>query len=266
MIVSWNWLAQYVRLDMPVETLTERLALAGLNHESTSEVGGDLAIDLEVTSNRPDCLGHLGVAREVSVLFDTPLRIPDPRPASSGASVETRAGVTVEATDLCPRFTARVISGAQVGESPWWMRKRLETLGVRPVSNVVDVTNYVMFECGQPLHAYDLDRLAGRRLVVRAARPGERLKAINAKTYELTPDMLVIADAERPVGLAGVMGGLDPEIGAATRNVLVEAAQFDPMSVRRTSRTLGLFSPSSYRFERPLDPEVTGWASRRTAE
>src|SRR3954468_24717314 len=238
MIVSWNWLTQYVRLAMPVEVLTERLALAGLNHEATSEVGGDLAIDLEVTSNRPDCLGHLGVAREISVLFDTPLRIPDPRPRTAGASVETRTGVTVEAPDLCPRFTARVISGAKIGESPWWLRKRLETLGVRPISNVVDVTNYVMFECGQPLHAYDLDRLAGRRLVVRRGRPGETIRAINNKVYELSPEMLVIADDERPVGVAGVMGGADTEINPASKNILIEAAQFDAISIRKTARAL----------------------------
>src|SRR6185437_5192615 len=119
MIVSWNWLTQYVRLDMPVEVLTERLALAGLNHESTAEVGGDLAVDLEVTSNRPDCLGHIGVAREISVLFDKALRVPDPRPATAGEPAEKLTGVTVEDADLCPRFTARVVSGATVRESPW---------------------------------------------------------------------------------------------------------------------------------------------------
>jgi phenylalanyl-tRNA synthetase beta chain len=266
MIVSWNWLREYLRLDMPVEVLTDRLALSGLNHESTSDVGGDLAIDLEVTSNRPDCLGHLGVAREISVLFDRPLTKPDPRPRASGAPVETMTSVVVEASDLCPRFTARVVSGLTVGESPWWLRKRLETLGVRPISNVVDVTNYVMFECGQPLHAYDLDQLSGRRLIVRRAKAKEQLRAINNKVYDLNPEMLAIADAERPVGLAGVMGGLDSEIGSRTCNVLIEAAQFDAMSVRKTSRALGLFSPSSYRFERPLDPEITEWASRRCAE
>jgi phenylalanyl-tRNA synthetase beta chain len=266
MIVSWNWLAQYVRLDMPVEVLTERLALAGLNHESTSEVGGDLAIDLEVTSNRPDCLGHLGVAREVAVLFEKDLRVPDPRPAESGRAVDGLTSVTVEDPDLCPRFMARVVSGARVGESPWWLRKRLETIGVRPISNVVDVTNYVMFECGQPLHAYDLDRLAGRRLVVRRARPGEMLTAINGRTYELSPEMLAIADADRPVGLGGVMGGLDTEIGPGSSNVLIEAAQFDPISIRKTARALNLHSPASYRFERPIDPEGTEWASRRCAE
>lgn len=266
MIVSWNWLSQYVRLEMPVEVLTERLALTGLNHESTDEVGGDLAIDLEVTSNRADCLGHLGVAREIGVLFNVPLLVPDPRPKTSGEPVESKARITVEAPDVCPRFTARVVSGVTVKESPWWLRKRLETLGVRPISNVVDVTNYVMFECGQPLHAYDLDRLADRRLIVRRARSKETLKAINGKDYELAAEMLVIADAERPVGLAGVMGGLETEIGPATKDVLIEAARFAPLSVRKTSRALGLLSPSSHRFERPLDPEATEWASRRCAE
>ncbi|WP_435007726.1 phenylalanine--tRNA ligase subunit beta [Tundrisphaera lichenicola] len=266
MIVSWNWLSDYLRLDMPVEVLSERLMLSGLNHESTEEVGGDLAIDLEVTSNRPDCLAHLGVAREIGVLFDRPVRFPDPRPATGGVAADTIAGVGIEAPDLCSRFTARVVTGVKVGESPWWMRKRLETLGVRPISNVVDVTNYVMLECGQPLHAYDLAKVEGRSLIARRARKGERLRAINGKDYELTPEMLVIADAARPVGLAGVMGGLETEIGPGTVDVLIEAARFAPLIVRRTSRALGLTSDSSYRFERPIDPEVTEWASRRCAE
>jgi phenylalanyl-tRNA synthetase beta chain len=266
MIVSWNWLSQYVRLDAPVEALTERLSLAGLNHESTTEVGGDLAIDLEVTSNRPDCLNHIGVAREISVLFGQQLSIPDPKPRTAGQAVESVASVLVEDSELCPCFTARVVTGCRIGESPWWLRKRLETLGVKPISNVVDVTNYVMFECGQPLHAYDLTKVAGRRLIVRKARAGETLKAINTKVYELTSEMLTISDAERPVGLAGVMGGLETEIGLDSAQVLIEAALFDPVSVRKTSRSLGLASPSSYRFERCLDPERTEWASRRCAE
>lgn len=266
MIVSWNWLTDYVRLDMSVEKLAQRLALSGLNHEATEEVGGDLAIDLEVTSNRPDCLCHLGVAREIAAVFGRALAEPNPQPRETGPDVRETTGVTVDDPRLCPRFTARVITGATVGDSPWWLRKRLETLGVRPVSNIVDITNYVMFECGQPLHAYDLDRLDERRLIVRNARPGESLRAINGKTYELDQRQLVIADARRPVGLAGVMGGLDSEIGPSTRNVLIESAQFDMMSVRRTARALGLNSPSSFRFERPMDPERTEWASRRCAE
>lgn len=267
MIVSWNWLTDYVRLDMPVETLTERLALTGLNHESTEEVGGDLAIDLEVTSNRPDCLSHLGVAREITAAFAKPSPSePNPRPREKGRAVDRAATVRVDEPDLCPRFTARVIDGVVVRESPWRLKKRLETLGVRPINNVVDITNYVLFECGQPLHAYDLDRLAGRGLIVRKAAPGESLRAINAKTYSLRSDMLVIADAERPVGLAGVMGGLETEIRPETQSVLIESARFDPMSIRSTSRALGLFSPSGYRFERGLDPERTEWASRRCAQ
>ncbi|HEV3121674.1 MAG TPA: phenylalanine--tRNA ligase subunit beta [Isosphaeraceae bacterium] len=266
MIVSWNWLTEYVRLDMPVEELTTRLALAGLNHEHTSEVEGDLAIDLEVTSNRPDCLCHLGVAREIAVLFQKVLRVPAAQPPARGQRVEQSARVRVEAPDLCPRFTARVVKDVKIGESPWWLRKRLQTLGTRPINNIADITNYVMFECGQPLHAYDLDRLAGSAIVVRRGRAGEVLKAINGRAYPLEPAMLVIADEERPVGLAGVMGGLDTEISAATVNVLIEAAQFDAMSVKRAVRGLGLESEASRRFERPMDPEATEWASRRCAE
>ena len=206
MIVSWNWLTDYLRLDMPVEVLTERLALTGLNLESIADVGGDLAIDLEVTSNRPDCLGHLGVAREISVAFDKPLRVPDPRPTTSGPPVETQTGGDRRGRATFARGSPRgSISGVKVGESPWWLRKRLETIGVRPISNIVDVTNYVMFECGQPLHAYDLDRLAEHRLVVRRAGAGETLTAINNKVYELNPEMLVIADAEA----SGRAGGRD---------------------------------------------------------
>jgi len=266
MIVSWNWLSDYVSLSMSAEVLAERLALTGLNHEGTEEVGGDLAIDLEVTSNRSDCLGHLGVAREVAAVFELEFREPDPRPPETGTPVTDLTAVDVEAPDVCPRFTARVVTGAKVGPSPWWLRKRLETLGLRSINNVVDITNYVMFECGQPLHAYDLKTLKGHRLVVRRAKKGERLVAINGKTYELDAGMLAIADAERPVGLAGVMGGLETEIGETTTDILIEAAQFDPLLVRKTSRGLGLSSPSSYRFERPMDPERTEWASRRCAE
>ena len=266
MIISWNWLAQYLKLDMPVADLAHRLMMSGFNHEGTEDVDGDFAIDLEVTSNRADCLSHLGVAREVGVLFDRPVTEPAPSPPTAGAAVETLTRVDVLEPALCPLFTARVIRGVTLGESPWWMKSRLKTLGVRSISNIVDITNYVMFECGQPLHTYDLDLLAEQRLVVRKAAPGESIKAINGKTYELGPQMLAIADANRPVGLAGVMGGLDTEIGPTTKNVLIEAAVFDPVSVRSTARALTLHSPSSFRFERGIDPARTEWASRRCAQ
>ena len=175
------------------------------------------------------------------------------------------ASVRVDAPDLCPRFTARIITGVTIGPSPWWLRKRLETLGQRPVNNVVDATNYVMFECGQPLHAYDLDALHGRSIIVRRGVAGEKLAAINNKEYAITPEMLVIADADRAVGLAGVMGGLDTEIGPTSRDVLLESARFDAMAVRKASRALNLPSEAGRRFERPLDPAMTEWASRRCA-
>ncbi len=268
MIVSWNWLSEYLRLEMPVDQLTEKLALSGLNHESTDDVGGDLAIDLEVTSNRPDCLNHLGIAREIGVLFDLPVKWHDPQPNPTKPAKLVTSLTQVENLEpsLCIHFTARVVTGASVKESPWWLRKRLETLGVRPISNIVDITNYVLFESGQPLHAYDLSKLAEHRLVVRKAKAGEELVAINGKTYKLQPNMLVIADAKGPVGLAGVMGGLETEISSSSKDILIESARFESISVRNTSRELGLFSPSSHRFERPMDPEKTDWASRRCVE
>ena len=265
MIISWNWLGDYVRLDMPEAALSERLALSGLNHESTSDVGGDLAIDLEVTSNRPDCLSHLGVAREVAALYGKAVCEPNPRPIAAGRQVNDHASVEVLAPDLCPRFTARVVRGVTLGPSPWWLRKRLETVGIKPISNVVDITNYVMMECGQPLHAYDLGRLKGSKIVVRRGVQGEKLKAINGKDYALDAGMLVIADDERPVGLAGVMGGLDTEIGESTRDVMIEAALFDAVAVRRAARAFSLFSEASRRFERPMDPARVEWAGRRAA-
>ena len=260
MIVSLDWLADYVDVP-PVEQMTERLLLAGLNHEATETVGSDTAVDLEVTSNRPDCLGHLGVAREVAVLFECPLRIPPielPKPRKAAA-----VSVTIEAGDICPYYSARIIRGVTVGPSPDWLVSRLATVGIASVNNIVDITNYVMLECGQPLHAFDLGQLAGGQIIVRRARPGEPFEAINHKRYELTDQMAVIADCDRPVALAGVMGGAETEISLATTDVLVESAQFAPLPVRAAARGLTLSSPSSYRFERGPDPAAVEWASQR---
>src|SRR5262245_29666384 len=193
MVVSWNWLTDYIRLDMPVDTLAERLALTGLNHESTSEVGGDLAIDLEVTSNRPDCLGHLGIAREIAVLWNRPLQLPPATPKTTTQRAGDLTRVALECPDLCYQYTARVIQGATVKPSPSWLAGRLATVGITAINNVVDVTNYVLMECGQPLHAFDYDRLTENRIVVRQARAGETLEAIDHKTYELDACMCVIA-------------------------------------------------------------------------
>ncbi len=265
MIISTTWLADYVQVPAPADELVERLALAGLNHEATTAVGDDTAIELEVTSNRPDCLGHVGVAREAAVLFDRPLAIPDPRPLEGGEPAASRIQVRIESPEICPFYSARVIRGVRIGPSPAWLVDRLRTVGVATVNNVVDVTNYVMLECGQPLHAFDLAAIRGGRIVVRRAVPGEPFTAINHKTYTLDERMCVIADAERPVALAGVMGGADSEISAATVDVLLESAQFAPLPVRAAARGLALASGSSYRFERGPDPAMVDWASRRAA-
>lgn len=266
MIVSWNWLNDYVQLSASPDEVAERLMMAGLNHESTEKAGDDWAIDLEVTSNRPDCLGHIGIAREAAVLLRQPLTIPDAAPPAEGPPVSELAQATIEARKLCPRYTARVIRGVKVGPSPGWLVERLKAIGVAAINNVVDVTNYVLFECGQPLHAFDFKKLRGARIVVREARAGEKIEAIDHKIYELAPGTCVIADAERPVAVAGVMGGADTEVTEATTDLLIESAIFDPASVRATARKLNLHSPSSYRFERGVDPHGVDWASRRCCE
>ena len=263
MIVSLDWLADYV--DLPeVDALTERLLLSGLNHESTKMVHDDTAVDLEVTSNRPDCLGHIGVAREVSVLFQRPLKIPA---ASVGGGESPHFfSVAIESTDMCPFYSARLIRGVTVGPSPDWLVRRLETVGVASVNNVVDATNYVMLECGQPLHAFDLNKLNGEKIIVRRAAEGESFVAINHKEYKLTSEMCVISDAKQSVAIAGVMGGAETEISLETTDVLIESAQFAPLPVRSAARALVLGSPSSYRFERGPDPAAVEWASCRAVE
>ena len=266
MLVSWEWLKQYVALDMSPAELAERLMMAGLNHEDTHAVGDDLAINLEVTSNRPDCLGHLGVAREIAVLWNRALKLPAADPHQSTARVDDLAQVRVDNPRQCMRYTARVIRGVKVSPSPRWLVNRLSTIGIGAINNVVDITNYVLFECGQPLHAFDLARLSGRQIIVRQAREGEKFLAINHKSYVLDPSVCVIADAQRAVGLGGVMGGAETEVSAQTSELLIESAEFDPLSIRNTARRLSLHSDSSYRFERGLDPaRSTSAACRRIA-
>ncbi len=266
MLVSWDWLRQYVTLDVSVEELTERLTMSGLNLEEFHAVGGDTCIDLEVTSNRPDCLGHLGIAREAAVLLGQTLKVPAALPKSGTAPVSAVTSVAIECPDLCSQYQARIIRGAKVGPSPAWLVQRLATVGIASINNIVDLTNYVLMECGQPLHAFDFDKLHGKKIIVRRARPGEKLQAIDHKEYVLTPEMCVIADADHPVALAGVMGGAETEITTATKNILIESALFAPLSIRETSRRLKLHSDSSYRFERALDPHGPDWASRRCCE
>lgn len=266
MIVSWDWLQQYVKLPVTADEFGKRVMMAGLNLESVEAKGSDVAVDLEVTSNRVDCLGHIGVAREAAVCFDVPLTVPAAQPTTSTTATSSVTSVSIENPDQCPRYIARVIKGVKVGPSPSWLRNRLETIGIASINNVVDITNYVLMECGQPLHAFDFDKLTEKRIVVRRGRANETIQAIDHKEYKLTPDMCVIADAQRPVAIAGVMGGAATEISTATTNVLIEVADFAPRSIRATARELKLHSDSSYRFERGVDPYQMDWASRRCCE
>ena len=263
MNVSYRWLLDYVETDLSAEAVAAALTRIGLNVDSQAEVaGGDVCFDVEVTSNRPDCLGHLGVARELAAAIGSEVRLPDVACDESDEACDDVARVEVAELDLCPLYTARVIRGVKVGPSPSWLAGRLEAVGVRPVNNVVDVTNYVMMACGQPLHGFDYAGLAEHRIVVRRARDGEAFVAIDHSEHALTPERLVIADGKRAVALAGVMGGVNTEISGATTDVLLEAAVFDSLSIRNTARALGMASDSSYRFERGVDAGGTDWASR----
>ena len=266
MLISYQWLKSLVPLSVGVDEFALRMMMAGFNHESTTAVGDDWCVDLEITSNRPDCLGHIGLAREAAVLFGSTLKLPAAAPKVGATKVETLTQVAVECPELCPRYTARVIRGVKVGPSPAWLQKRLTTIGQPSVNNVVDITNYVLMETGQPLHAFDLAKLHGRKIIVREARSGEKFEAINHKSYTLEPGMCVIADAERPVALGGVMGGVDSEVSTATTELLIESAAFDPLSIRTTARKLALRSDSSYRFERGVDIDAADWVSRRCCE
>jgi phenylalanyl-tRNA synthetase beta chain len=222
-------------------------------------------LDLEVTWNRPDSLCMIGVARELAALFGSKLKVPSVEFPEKGEPVANLAKVTIEDTIGCPRYTARVISGVKLGASPMWMQRRLSLAGVRPISNVVDITNYVMLECGQPLHAFDHKLLANHEIVVRRAKPGEKMATLDGIDRKITPEMLMIADGKSPVALAGIMGGAGSEIQDNTDTVLLESAFFDPRSIRRTSSALALSTEASYRFERRIDIGGVDWASRRAA-
>ncbi|MEM9645423.1 MAG: phenylalanine--tRNA ligase subunit beta, partial [Planctomycetota bacterium] len=271
MLVSWKWLSKYVDLSMPIAELEDRFSFSGLNHEGTETIpdaGGEPnhVIDLEVTSNRGDCLGHLGVAREVAVLYNKELCRPAPQLSAGQKKVSDLLSIENRFLEACPRYTARVVLGVRVGPSPAWLVEALNSVGIASVNNVVDATNFVMLECGQPLHAFDHAKLEDQKIIVRPAEDDESLEAIDHREYKLSPSMCVIADAARASAVAGVMGGAHSEVNAETRDLVIEAAVFTPLSVRRTARALKLHSPSSFRFERRVDPVGVEWASRRCCE
>jgi len=263
MLILYNWLREFVEFDLAPRQLAERLTMIGLAVDAVHERDEDAILELDLTANRPDCLSHLGVAREVAAMVGATLKMPAVRIAALCGHIGELVSVEVEEPQLCPRYTARAVRNVRVGPSPKWLTERLQKLGQRPINNVTDVTNYVLHEQGQPLHAFDLDRLRGQRVVVRRARAGEKILTLDGIERELGAEMLVIADAERPVAVAGVMGGEETATHAETRNVLIESAYFDPLSVRKTSRALDLHTESSYRFERGADPEAALRAQER---
>ena len=225
----------------------------------------DHVLEVEITPNRPDCLSVVGIARELAALTGARFRLPTIALKESGEAARTLARVRIEAPDLCHRFTARVINGVTVGPSPGWLRARLRAVGLRPISNVVDATNYVLWELGQPLHAYDYETVADGTIVVRRARAGERFTTLDGQERALDASMLLIADPRRAIGLAGVMGGANTEVTDRTTRILLESAWFAPASIRRTSRALGLRTDAAYRFERGADIEMLVTASARAA-
>ena len=226
----------------------------------------DVMFELEITPNRPDCLSLIGVAREVRAETGNPLKLPPVDLQENETDSQDLTTVTIDAPDLCPRYAARVIQGVKVGESPAWLQRRLESVGIGVINNIVDVTNFVLMEYGQPLHAFDYHKLSENRIVVRRAVAGEQLITLDEVDRELTTDMLVIADAEKPVALAGIMGGYDSEITETTCDVLLESAYFNPSSIRATAKALGMNTEASYRFERGADPGAVLAALDRAAE
>lgn len=264
MNISYNWLKELIDIERsPVEVASE-LTRVGLAVEGIHAAGEDHILDIDLTSNRPDCLSHLGVARELGVITQTPLLLRSEAPAPpEELPADT---VTIEAADLCHRFTARIIRNVKVGPSPQWLVERLEAIGERSINNVADITNYVMHELGQPMHSFDLDKLAENRIVVRRARQGEAITTLDEVDRTLDDSILAICDAEKPVAIAGIIGGLDSSITATTSNVLLEVAYFKRENIRASSRTLGVATEASYRFERGVDIDNLVKASERAAE
>jgi phenylalanyl-tRNA synthetase beta chain len=264
MKISPHWLRDFVELTVDYPRLADELTLAGVAVEGVSGSGDNTVFEMEITTNRPDAMNHYGVAREASALYDIPLRPIEPKlpKCPQGLAVP----IVIEEVDLCPRFSARILRDVRIGPSDGLIQRRLALLDQRSINNAVDATNYVLWEMGKPTHVFDLDLLEGGKLVTRKANNGETLKTLDGVTRKLTSEDLVVADAVKPVGLAGVMGGYDTMITGKTRNILIESAWWDPVTVRRMSKRHGLHTDASHRFERGADFESTIVSCDRVAE
>ncbi len=265
MKISLNWLKEYVDIDLPVKDLIDRLTMVGLMVDQIEERAGDFVLDIETYANRPDTLGHLGMAREVAALLGKPLKERSWPLTEIPTRTSDLVSVQVQDEDLCPRYCGLVVRGVTVGPSPGWLRMRIEDMGLHSINNIVDVSNYVLFATGQPIHAFDLAKIAGARILVRRAKKGERIRTLDGRDAALAPEMLVIADERKPIAVAGVIGGEETAISDSTRDVFIESATFDPSSVRQTRKALETLTDASYRYERGADigfaPQAAGMAA-----
>lgn len=263
MKASYNWLKEFVDFDLPPEQLAHKLTMAGFEVEGIEKKEDDTIFDIGVTPNRPDCLSIRGIAREISAILEIPFKdipIEIKQEKGKGPVVE------IHNSGLCPRYASRTICGVKPGTSPEWLSKRLEACGIRPISNIVDITNYLLLETGQPMHAFDLDKLSGGKIIVKEAGDIKSIMTLDDEERTLSKEMLLICDAEKPVAIAGIMGGKNTEVSGSTLNVLLESAYFNPSSVRKTSKVLNLSTESSYRFERGTDREAVIFALDRGAQ
>jgi phenylalanyl-tRNA synthetase beta chain len=269
MKVVYNWLKDFVDVTATPQELASRLALSGTNIGGVENGPLGAVIEAEVSSNRPDCLGHLGIAREVGAIFKQPVVFTPPRTEESAtAKAADAVRVEIQSPELCGRFTARVIRNVKIQPSPKWLKDRLEASGVASISNVVDVSNYVMLELGHPLHTFDYDKVRDHKIVVRKVKPAERIRTLDGIERQMDSNLCLISDGDgsRAVGIGGIMGGAETEISFSTKNVLIECAWFEPVAVRRAARFLKLHTEASTRFGRGADPEMAELASRRAAE
>jgi phenylalanyl-tRNA synthetase beta chain len=271
MRIPADWINEYVPNELSVRDLAYILTNVGLEVEAIAEGSATAVFDIKVTPNRGDCLSVLGVARELGMALRKPVQDRMPSITESGPTADSLVKITLDDPELCPRYSARLVRGVKIGPSPEWARRRLELCGLRPINNVVDATNLVMLELGQPLHAFDYLLLTCKgdevsEIIVRRAQSGERLVTIDGEERALTPDLLLITDASGPIAVAGVMGGASTEINDGTTEVLLESAHFDPSTIRKGARALGQSTEASYRFERTVDPGGTIRALDRACE
>ncbi len=263
MKASYNWLKEFVDINISAEELAHAITMAGLEVEEIEKVGDDTVFDIGITPNRQDCLSIRGIAREISAILGLPLK-------DISVNVESEVGegpeVVIESPDLCHRYSSRIITSVKPVPSPEWLVKKLEACGIRSVSNIVDVTNYVLLEIGQPLHAFDLDKLSGNKIIIKCADDSHTFTTLDDEERRLHKEVLLVCDSDKSVAVAGVMGGKNTEVSDSTSNILLESAYFKPASIRRTAKRLGLATESSYRFERGIDKETVTLALDRASQ